>query len=132
MEIIVKYENNRIVPYHKGLEIDMNASPYLIFLATTGMCSAVFVRAFFQQRGLSHEEVTIIQQMKYNHATNHVDEIDIHISLPEGFPVKYTEAVKRVVDQCPVKQHLVNPPKFNVIPELKGEIVERNNNTSQH
>jgi ribosomal protein S12 methylthiotransferase accessory factor len=119
MEIEIKFDSTgRIVPYMNGDEITMNVSPFLIFLATAGMCSAVFVQAFMNQRGLSTDDVKIIQKMKYDYATNKVLDIDIHVDLPEGFPEKYNSAIKRVVDQCPVKQHLLTPPSFNVITNI--------------
>ena len=119
MEIEIKFDSTgRIIPYMNGDEITMNVSPFLIFLATAGMCSAVFVQAFMNQRGLSTDEVKIVQKMKYDYATNKVLDIDIHVDLPEGFPEKYNSAIKRVVDQCPVKQHLLAPPSFNVITNI--------------
>lgn len=119
MEIIIKFDaTGKIIPYMNGEEINMNVSPFLIFLATAGMCSAVFVRAFLGQRGMSTEGVNIVQKLNYDQMTNQVKAIDIHVDLPESFPEKYNAAIKRVVDQCPVKQHLVNPPSFNVITNI--------------
>ena len=119
MEIEIKYDQHgRIIPFMNGSEINMSVSPFLIFLATAGMCSAVFVQAFLNQRGISTDGVKIIQKMNYSYQTNQVKDIDIHIKLPENFPEKYNSAIKRVVDQCPVKQHLLAPPTFNVITNL--------------
>ena len=119
MEIEIKFdERGKIIPYMNGGEINMDVSPFLIFLATAGMCSAVFVQAFMNQRGLSTDDVKIIQKMNYDYSTNQVKDIDIHVDLPEGFPAKYNTAIKRVVDQCPVKQHLLAPPTFNVITNI--------------
>jgi ribosomal protein S12 methylthiotransferase accessory factor len=127
MEIEIKFDQTgRIVPYMNGGEITMNVSPFLIFLATAGMCSAVFVQAFMNQRGLSTDDVKIIQKMNYDYATNQVKEIDIHVDLPEGFPEKYNSAIKRVVDQCPVKQHLLAPPTFNVITNIDKAVAANN------
>ena len=120
MDIEIKFEGERIVPYMHGNEITMDVSPFLIFLATAGMCSAVFVQAFMHQRGLSTEGIRIVQKMSYDPMTNHVEDIDIHIDLPAGFPEKYQRAIVNVVNQCPVKQHLIDPPSFNVIPNLAG------------
>ena len=39
------------------------------------------------------------------------------------FSKKYKKAIVNVVDQCPVKQHLLQPPTFNVIPKLASESV---------
>lgn len=120
MKIDIKFEGSRIVPYMNGQEITMDVSPFLIFLATAGMCSAVFVQAFLQQRGISTDGVKVVQDMNYNPMTNHVGDIDIHIDLPEAFPEKYRRAIVNVVNQCPVKQHLIDPPSFNVITNLAG------------
>ncbi|UTW66879.1 OsmC family protein [bacterium SCSIO 12643] len=123
MEIEIKFDQHgRIVPYMNGSEITMDVSPFLIFLATAGMCSAVFVQAFMNQRGMSTDGVKIIQRMNYDYATNKVKDIDIHVDLPESFPEKYNTAIKRVVDQCPVKQHLLAPPTFNVITNIDKKV----------
>jgi len=121
MEIQIKFdENGRIVPFMNGNEITMNESPFLIFLATAGMCSAVFVRSFMQQRGLPFEEVGITQKMNYNRMTNMVGDIEMVVDLPANFPEKYVSAIKNVIAQCPVKRHLAEPPTFNVIANLSA------------
>ncbi|HSQ47185.1 MAG TPA: OsmC family protein [Lutibacter sp.] len=121
MEIQIKFDDNgRIVPFMNGNEITMNESPFLIFLATAGMCSAVFVRSFMQQRGLPFQEVGITQKMNYNRMTNMVSDIDMVVDLPANFPEKYVSAIKNVIAQCPVKRHLAEPPTFNVIANLSA------------
>jgi len=125
MDIQIKFdENDRIVPFMNGAEITMNESPFLIFLATAGMCSAVFVKAFMQQRGLPFHEVGITQRMNYDRMTNMVHDIDIIVDLPAGFPEKYTSAIKNVIAQCPVKRHLAQPPTFNVIANIDSVLKE--------
>jgi ribosomal protein S12 methylthiotransferase accessory factor len=120
MDIKINFdESGKIIPSMNGNEITMNESPFLIFLATAGMCSAVYVRAFLQQREMSLEGVSLTQKMEYNQMTNMVKTIDMVVDLPEGFPEKYRETMKKVVAQCPVKRHLAEPPVFNVIPNLK-------------
>lgn len=121
MNIEIKFENGRIVPYLGEQEITMNVSPFLIFLATAGMCSAVYVQAFMSQRGMSLEGVKILQKMNYNQFTNQVTDIDINVDLPASFPEKYKSAIINVVNQCPVKQHLLEPPTFNVVPNIAKE-----------
>jgi uncharacterized OsmC-like protein len=119
MEIQIKFDKNgSIVPFMNGNEITMNESPFLIFLATAGMCSAVFVRSFMQQRGLPFQEVGITQKMNYNRMTNMVSDIDMVVDLPLNFPEKYVSAIKNVIAQCPVKRHLAEPPTFKVVANL--------------
>lgn len=116
LNIDIKFDNNgRIVPFMNGREITMIDSPFVVFLTTAGMCSAVFVKAFIEQRGLSLDGLVITQVMDYDQRTNHVSEILIDLKLPAGFPEKYTSAIKKVVNQCPVKQHLLYPPTFEVV-----------------
>lgn len=119
MEIQIKFdENGSIVPFMNGAKITMNESPFLIFLATAGMCSAVFVKSFMLQRGLPIDEVGITQKMNFNRITNMVSDIDVVVDLPANFPEKYVGAIKNVIAQCPVKRHLAQPPTFNVIANL--------------
>ncbi|WP_456461611.1 OsmC family protein [Lutibacter sp.] len=121
MDLKIKFDKNgRIVPFINGTEITMNESPFLIFLATAGMCSAVYVKAFMQQRGLPIDEVEITQRMNYNQMTNMVKDIDIIVDLPASFPEKYKNTIKNVVAQCPVKRHLAEPPTFNVTTNLSS------------
>ncbi len=119
MDIIVTFDKQgKIVPTINGNEITMNESPYLIFLATAGMCSAVYVRAFLHQRDFSLEGVSLIQKMTYNQGTNMVEKMEILVNLPESFPTKYISAIKNVVGQCPVKKHFETPPAMEVITNL--------------
>ena len=37
------------------------------------------------------------------------------LKLPESFPEKFTEAIKRSVNLCAVKKHIVNTPEFEII-----------------
>lgn len=46
--------------------------------------------------------------------TRRIATIRIDVRLPEGFPDKYIPAVRRAVDQCAVKRHILEPPEFVV------------------
>lgn len=123
LNIEIKFgESERIIPFMNGNEITMNDSPFVVFLATAGMCSAVFVKAFADQRGLNYRDIVVTQIMEYDQTTNHVNEILIDLKMPESFPTKYSSAIKKVVNQCPVKQHLLNPPSFEVATNLEYSI----------
>ncbi len=115
---IIFNETGKIIPLYNGKEITMDDSPYMVYLATAGMCSAVYVRAFMSQRNMSLEDVTLTQKMKYNRMTNMIEEMEILVNLPSTFPTKYNKAIKKVVDQCPVKQHFVTPPSLSVTTSL--------------
>lgn len=107
-----------LVPQMNRKRITMNDSPFLIFLATIGMCSAVYVRSFLAQRGIPFKDVAVNQHMNYNQATGMVKTINIVVDLPSDFPEKYNNAIKKVVDQCLVKRHLVEAPELEVFTSL--------------
>jgi putative redox protein len=119
MNILIQFNpEGKIIASYKGKEITMDDSPYMIYLSTVGMCSAVYVRAFFNQRNFDLSQVSLDQQIDYNDETKMVDNIAIHVNLPADFPAKYQNAIKAVVDQCPVKKHFVNPPTVGVIANI--------------
>jgi len=123
MNIDIEFDSSgKIIPSYKSKEITMEDSPYMIFLATTGMCSAVYVRAFFNQRGMSLENVSLTQMINYDQTTNMVSQMEVKVNLPEDFPLKYNKAIKAVVDQCPVKKHLVSPPSILVTTNLDSKV----------
>jgi len=123
MNIDIRFnETGKIIPSFNGKEITMDESPYMIYLATTGMCSAVYVRAFLTQRGMSLEDVTLTQKITYNRRSNMVENMEVKVDLPDTFPTKYNKAIKATVDQCPVKKHMVTPPTVLVSTNLDVEV----------
>lgn len=119
MNIDIRFnETGKIIASYNGKDITMDESPYMIYLATAGMCSAVYVRAFLSQRQMSLDGVSLQQIITYNRMTNMVENIEINVDLPDTFPTKYNKAIKAVVDQCPVKKHMVTPPNVMVTTNL--------------
>ncbi len=97
-------------------------TPFATFLASIGTCAGIYVLGFCQQRGISAEGVRLVQSLEVNRMTGMVSKIKLDIQLPPTFPEKYKSAVIRAADQCAVKKHFENPPKFeieaNIAPEL--------------
>jgi putative redox protein len=89
-------------------------APFEIFLASIGTCAGIYVLGFCRQRGLPTEGIRIIQRTSRSSQTHLVDFIELEIQVPPSFPEKYYEALVRSADQCAVKKHLENPPRFNV------------------
>ena len=89
-------------------------APFSLFLASIGTCAGIYVLSFFQQRGLSTENLRIVQRLHTNPFTRMVEKVELDIQLPPGFPEKYRDAVTRSAAQCAVKKHLDQPPEFEV------------------
>ena len=89
-------------------------APFDLFLASIGTCAGIYVKGFCDQRGISSENIKIIQKMNYNQGTRLIDKIDLEIQLPADFPEKYKEAVINSANLCAVKRHMQQAPEFDV------------------
>ena len=90
-------------------------SPFDLFLASIGTCAGFYALRFCQQRNLDTEGLALSVDPERDAAGKQVTRIRIEIALPPAFPEKYREALLRAVDQCTVKRHLVQPPRFDVV-----------------
>jgi len=115
MKILIKFDTNKkIVPFFDDKKITIDDSPFLLFLASAGMCAAYYAREFMQNREISLDNVSIVETVSYNNKTHMAENINIHVELPESFPVKYKNAIKSAIAQCTVKRHLGHPPSFEI------------------
>ena len=89
-------------------------APFDLFLASIGTCAGIYVKGFCDQRGISTNNVKIIQKMNFNPISQLIDKIDLEIQLPADFPEKYKDAVIKSANMCAVKKHMQNPPEFGV------------------
>lgn len=96
-------------------------SPFDLFLASLGTCAGYFVVSFCQARNISAEGIKMTQTVIRSDATHMVEKILIDISLPEGFPDKYKDAVIRAAESCTVKKHLAAPPQIQVTLQKSGQ-----------
>jgi putative redox protein len=85
-------------------------TPFEIFLASLGTCAGIYVLGFCNQRGISAEDIRLVQKVETDPETGLVRKVALDIQLPSGFPEKYRSAVVRAAEQCLVKKHLENPP----------------------
>ena len=88
--------------------------PFDMFLASIGTCAGVTVIMFCQNRSIPTDNIAMTLSFERNPETNMVETVSIDIQLPADFPEKYRDAVKRVVDQCTVKKHILHPPAFEI------------------
>lgn len=89
-------------------------APFTLFLASLGTCAGIYALSFCKQRGLNSEGLEILQRTTSDPETHMITEVALEIKLPADFPEKYRSAIVRAVDQCAVKKHLLQPPKFSI------------------
>lgn len=89
-------------------------APFSLFLASIGTCAGIYVLGFCRQRGLSTDGIRLVQRMEADPLNHMIAKISLEIQLPPDFPERYKDAVIRSAEQCAVKKHLQNPPKFAI------------------
>jgi putative redox protein len=123
MEILVDFPGGSRVDAHFGnftVPTDQPPaasapSPFEVFLSSIATCAGIYVLGFCQQRGLSTDGIRILQRTHSNPATHMIDQIDLEILIPAGFPEKYRDSLIRSAELCKVKKHLEKPPTFHII-----------------
>ena len=89
-------------------------TPFALFLASLGTCAGIYVLEFCSQRSLPTQGIKIVERIRSNPATGMTESIEMEIQVPPDFPEKYYAALVRSAEQCKVKKHIENPPKFSV------------------
>ncbi len=90
------------------------ASPFDLFLASVGTCAGYYALRFCQQRNLDTDGLGLSVDFERDASAKRVAVVRIHVTLAPGFPEHYRAALLRAVDQCTVKRHLEQPPRFEV------------------
>lgn len=98
--------------------------PFDLFLASLGTCAGLYALRFCQQRGLDTQGLGLTLETEKEPEGKHLALIRLEIGLPAGFPEKYREAIVRAVDQCAVKRHIVDPPRFEVVTASAAVLAE--------
>lgn len=89
-------------------------SPFEVFLASIGTCAGLYVLSFCDQRGIPTQGIRIVERIDHSQQSGLVENIDLEIQVPAGFPQKYYDALVRSAGLCAVKEHLEHPPRFNI------------------
>jgi putative redox protein len=94
--------------------------PFDLFLASLGTCAGLYALRFCQQRGIDTHGLGLTLETEKDPEARRLALVRLEIELPAGFPEKYREAIVRAVDQCAVKRHIADPPRFEVVTSAAG------------
>lgn len=97
-------------------------TPFALFLSSIGTCAGIYVLGFLRQRGISTDEVRLLQRAHFDPMTGMISEIELEIQVPAGFPDRYLPALERAADLCAVKKHLESPPRFNISSSIRESV----------
>lgn len=96
-------------------------SPFDLFLASIGTCMGFYALRFCQERGISSDGLGLTLHAIRDEQQKRVATIEVALQVPRGFPAKYRDAIRRAVDHCSVKRHLLEPPDFEVVVKDQDE-----------
>jgi ribosomal protein S12 methylthiotransferase accessory factor len=97
-------------------------TPFSLFMASIATCAGIYVLGFCKQRNLSTEGLRIVQRSHRNPMSGMIENVDIEIQTPAGFPEKYLPSLVRSAELCAVKKHLEKPPKFKVFTQTVAAV----------
>lgn len=90
--------------------------PGSLFLASIAACGGFYALAFCEKRSIDTQGLSLRMDLDMGDKGK-VKGVTLALTLPEGFPDKYRDAVVRAVDLCWVKKQIVDPPVFAVVVE---------------
>jgi len=88
--------------------------PFDLFLASIATCAGFYALQFASTRGLSIEGLAVSLEPVKGADGKRFELLKIKVTLPAEFPDKYRSALARSIDQCAVKKHIVDPPRFEL------------------
>ena len=94
--------------------------PFDLFLASIATCMGLYALRFCQQREIDTHGLHLSLETEKDPETKMISAVRTRLQLPAGFPLKYVRAIERSMDQCAVKKHMKQPPRF----ETESEILQ--------
>ncbi len=86
--------------------------PFQLFLASIATCAGIYALGFCQARKIDATGLGLRMHCEWDEKTKRYTSVELKLTLPEGFPDKYNDAILKAVDLCMVKKHILNPPAF--------------------
>lgn len=117
VEVAAHYRGHSILtdqPRESGGS-DAAPSPFDLFMASLAACAGFYALRFCQQRDIDSSGLGLTLDAERDERTHMVSVVRVEIALPAGFPDRYRDAIVRAVDQCTVKRHLLEPPRFEIV-----------------
>lgn len=93
---------------------DAAPSPFDIFLASIASCMGFYALRFCQERTIATDGLRLSLDPIRSDDGKRVTTIRVTLQVPQDFPAKYREAIRRAVDHCSVKRHMLEPPQFEI------------------
>lgn len=94
--------------------------PFAMFLASIGTCAGIYALSFCQRRDIDTSGMKISMKTDFNKESKLIENVELKLHVPDGFPEKYEKSIIRSMNMCAVKKHMENPPNFNTITTISN------------
>jgi len=89
-------------------------SPFELFTASIATCAGYFALKFCRARDIDPSSMRLKMSYDWDSEAKRYPKMSVELELPENFPDKYKKAIIKAMDQCVVKQHILQPPEFDI------------------
>ncbi|MBN1780673.1 OsmC family protein [bacterium] len=91
--------------------------PFQLFLASIAACAGIYASEFCRTRNIDLESLSLKMICNFDPDVKQYTKMKIVLTVPPEFPDKYKEGIRRSMDLCAVKRHIINPPAFDIAVE---------------
>lgn len=88
--------------------------PFRLFLASIASCAGIFALNFCQSRDIPTAGLGLAMDWERDDQRPLEATVRLRLTLPEGFPAQHRDSIVRAINLCAVKQHILNPPRFEI------------------
>ena len=89
-------------------------TPFALFASSIATCAGFFAVKFCRTRSIDTAGMRLNMTYDWDKEKKRYPKMTLQLTLPKDFPAKYHEAILRAMDQCVVKEHIQNPPEFEI------------------
>ncbi len=89
--------------------------PFDLFLASIATCAGFYALQFLRKRDLPSDGLALSLEPQAAESGGRIVALRLTVDLPPGFPPKYRKPLERSIDQCAVKRHILEPPRFETV-----------------
>ncbi|MFC1520924.1 OsmC family protein [Elusimicrobiota bacterium] len=93
---------------------DRAPSPAELLVGSLGACIAMVINRYCVAHKYDSEGINVSLTFELDKDPKRIKAITADVELPKNFPQDRRDAVKRVIETCPIHNTLHNPPQIDV------------------
>ncbi len=93
---------------------DSAPSPVELLAASLGACIAMMAQRYCDRHGYTDGEVEVSLTIELADSPKRVGGFVVDVELPNGVPEDRKDAVRRMIELCPIHETLRNPPRVDI------------------